>query len=740
MKVLQILLKKLSVAKSKIQNKLKRVYIEPFFSVSLLANNKALSRNILPRITEISVQDLCSVYPKRIKKLFANLDLDRQGMDAVKIAVLQRDLPTACEALITYYQDRNTIGWLRQPVLKASKTIDLAVEPILKDTFTFQLATKTVSRRPDTLLNWSDSELEGDPEWTWFLNRHYHLLDLLVAYQNTGNTRYVKSISHHVIDWIISNPSQTIPFSRKQWRGLEVAHRITHWNSCFYGLQQVDEFSGAARILMLSSILDHAYYLRYLHAWGANWLSREMKALATVALCWSEFQNSQQWLNYAITTQFREIYSQVYPDGVHKELTSHYHLVALQNFQNFADLLKESGIEVQEVFLGRLTKMWNYLAYSMRPDGHSVLNNDSDRDNNRPLVRQASVSYQRPDWSYICSNGKEGSPPLGEPSIAFPWAGQLISRSGWDAEAHWSFFDIGSAGISYHIHNDKLHLSIAAYGRDLLVDSGRYRYVRDRFWHYFRGSASHNVILIDGKGQKTGIRELYQPLSNCDYEIKPEFDFAIGTFNDGFIGLKGKATHSRAVLYLRGKYWVVVDRIVTDRPRHIEALWHFHPDCSVVSDEQSVGSIDSGLGNLKIVPASNLLWNVQIVQGQENPVQGWWSREYNHKVSNPTAVYAATIETSKTFAWILAPALGIVPDLNVTLLPSPEGSILLSVEISGQPTVKIAIRMAGPPLELGADLKLEGCCAIWSVGKQPLVGLGSITDINGNIVSEFKND
>jgi hypothetical protein len=355
-------------------------------------------------------------------------------------------------------------------------------------------------------------------------------------------------------------------------------------------------------------------------------------------------------------------------------------------------------------------------------------------------VSQAAVSYQRPDWTYITSNGKAGQQPTGEPSTLFPWAGQLISRSGWQAEAHWSFFDIGSAGIHYHIHNDKLHLSLAAYGRDLLVDSGRYRYVRDRFWHYFRGSASHNVILIDGKGQKIGLRELYQPLSHCDYAIAPEFDFAMGTFDAGFIGLKGKATHSRAVLYLRDKYWVVVDRIITDQPRQIEALWHFHPDCTVVSDGQSVGSIDPGIGNLKIVPVSNLSWNVQIVQGQENPVQGWWSREYNHKVPNPTAVYATTIEASTTFAWILAPALGIVPDLNVTLLPSPEGSIFLSVEISGQPAEKIAVRMAGTnPLKLDEELKLEGKCAIWRSGQMPLVAPGRITDASGNIVSEFKN-
>lgn len=718
----ELSLENMNVIQKKIQSKLKRICIKPFWSILLLAENTACGRGITPSIKDMSVQDLCSVYPKRIKKLFAHLDLDLLGLEAVKTAIKKRDFSEACEALIAYYQNSNTVEWLRQPALQPTQNIDFAVEPILNDTFTFQLATKTVPRCQNNLLNWSDNGPQNDLEWTWFFNRHYHLQDLLTAYQKTGNPLYVEHINHHVIDWIISNPSQKIPLTWGQWRGLEVAFRVTHWAPCFYGLQQVKEFSGAARILILASLIDHAYYLRHLHTWGANWLSHEMNSLAMIALCWPEFRNSDRWLNYASKNLLREINEQVYPDGVHKELTSLYHRVTLQNFQNFANLLANSQIPIPITFKVRLEQMWNYLAYSMSPDGYSALNNDSDRDNNRPLVSQAGVSYQRSDWTYIASNGKEGKQPWGTPSIFFPWAGQLISRSGWEAEAHWSFFDLGSAGINYHIHNDKLHLSLAACGRDILVDSGRYRYVRDRFWRYFRGSASHNVILIDGKGQKPGIRELNQPISSCNCEISPEFDFAMGTCDTGFIRLQGKATHSRAVLYLRDKYWVVVDRIVTDRPRQIEALWHFHPDCTVVSEGQLVSSIDPGTGNLKIVPASNLAWQVEIVRGQENPIQGWWSREYNHKVPNPTAIYSTTIKSSATFAWILMPALGIVPDLRVTLLPSPEEVIFLSVKIMGQLAEKIAVRMAGNHhLQLDKDLKLEGKYGIWHSSQVPLL-------------------
>ncbi len=49
----------------------------------------------------------------------------------------------------------------------------------------------------------------------------------------------------------------------------------------------------------------------------------------------------------------------------------------------------------------------------------------------------AAKTYARPDWTYITSNGTEGEKPDYGPSVIFPWAGQFVMRSGWDADALW---------------------------------------------------------------------------------------------------------------------------------------------------------------------------------------------------------------------------------------------------------------------------------------------------------------
>jgi hypothetical protein len=143
-------------------------------------------------------------------------------------------------------------------------------------------------------------------------------------------------------------------------------------------------------------------------------------------------------------------------------------------------------------------------------------------------------------------------------------------RSGWNRDSDWSFFDTGPYGTG-HQHRDKLHLSINAFGKDLLVDGGWYTH-KDYFnfdpasWRgYFRSSYSHNVILVDGNGQMEGpLRSDFPLVKDEDYLHNPLYDYAFGSFDSGFEKVVGKALHSRSVMYVEGEYWVVLGHFNTD--------------------------------------------------------------------------------------------------------------------------------------------------------------------------------
>ena len=627
-----------------------------------------------------SVEDVCNAYPEKMKSIFENLNMEYPGLEKSKIALKEGNLEVACGLLLDYYKNSPAAKRQIKEQPPASLKTSSSADSIVADIYTFQNISGQGPRMSDGHLKWSHNGPEDDIEWAWALNRHYPVAYLLPEYYETGNPEYLKYIDSFIKDWIIQSwPYPGVKSNTAMWRGLEVSFREKVWAQVFYQFINSEYISDATRLLILSSLPDHADYARRFHAQN-NWLTMEMSGLATVAAYWPEFENSKEWLEYSIVTMSESMKEQVYPDGAQTELTSSYHFVALNNFNQLNEIGKKAGFELPELYMKTIENMWNYLATTVRPDGYGILNNDADLVYNREMILKAAEEFHREDWKYMASNGKSGNKPVIGPSFIFPWAGQMISRSGYDKDAQWSFFDFGPWG-SGHQHSDKLHLSISAFGRDLLVDAGRFAYrgeVADKFRRYATGSYGHNILLIDGKGQVPGPKLAEFPVSEKNYLITSEYDLASGSFND-YNDLEGKVKHTRTVYYLRGNFWVVIDRLETDRPRKIEALWHFHPDC-LVDRKGEVVATNNARGNLQILPAGNQNWKVEMIKGQEKPeIQGWYSPEYNKYEPNTTAIYSTEIQDDNEFIWVLFPSEKVTTVVKAELISKNNSEIKVKV-------------------------------------------------------------
>ena len=604
-----------------------------------------------------TVEQVCLVYPDRMNTLMESLNLGLDGLEEVQSAYEQGKLALACQKLLEYYQTGNQAAFLRQNLPSPSTQTDPIADSILQDIFTVQLQAGQTPRDSSGHLDWFYQGPKEDREWAWGVNRHYHLRTLLDTYFQIGNPVYVQSIDAHIKDWVLSSlPYPAKKSSTAMWRGLEVSFRVKIWARIFYGLMESEFLSPATRLLLLSSLPEHAHYAQNFHAEG-NWLTMELSGLAMVAIAWPELKHSAEWLSYAKEKMSESMDKQIYPDGVQTELTSHYHYVALKNFDLFRELCQEANEPLPASFTNQIEDMWDYLAYSMRPDGFGAMNNDSDRDENRDRILQAAAQYDREDWQFIASNGADGAQPQLTSAI-FPWAGQLIMRDGYSQDAHWAFFDIGPWGTG-HQHNDMLHLSVSAYGKDFLVDAGRFAYrgaMADQFRPYARSTHSHNAVLIDGKGQGKGPKLTEDSLSSQHFRLEQAFDYAWNTFSQ-FEEVEGVASHTRSVVYVRGKFWVLVDHIDTDRPREIETLWHWHPDCEVETKPKQVVSGRQDTGRLRIVPLSRQRWEISQINGQEEPQpQGWYSEAYNKAEPNTASIYATEISRPTALVWLLFPS------------------------------------------------------------------------------------
>jgi hypothetical protein len=642
-----------------------------------------------------SAEELITAYPARIQALFSAINLNHPGVEDALHSLQSGDTVAACHALPEHYRNISGRHWLNQGKDEKAEVPTMGVaRQLTRDTVMFAGVTAGVPNMNDGGWNWTYTGPGNDQEFAYSLNGHRYFLTLLSEWKLTGQNMYVKKFDRLIRDWIIHNPLPPegdliylvfkTPDNKPDWgdigevrcRDLETGIRLGEsWPQAFYGFQKSESFTPAARLLMLASISEQAEYIRKYHKKGHNWTTMEMNALALAGLAFPEFRQAEAWTRYALDVMNKEIFQQVYPDGVQKELSTKIEWLALSTFELLDDNFRKAGREVPDKYIQRMEEMYNYLAYSMRPDGHQPLNNDSDREDLRPRVLKAVETFDRPDWKWIATNGKKGTVPTGLPSVVFSWAGIHIMRNGWDAGAPWAFFDTGPFGTG-HQHADALHLSISPCGRDLLVDGGRYTHENywsfdPRVWRgYFRSSFSHNVILVDGHGQKGGPVTTDRPLQQAvDYVNTSEFDYARGNFPGGYEQVDGIAAHTRAVLYVRNRFWVVVDRIQTDQPRHLQALWHYGPSCTVTDEEGTGVTTDPGKGNIRIVPVGKVLCKLELVKGQTEPfIQGRYSADYGSKDPSTTAIFSAEIGASTTFAWILVPAEGKVEKVRAQLL------------------------------------------------------------------------
>lgn len=632
-----------------------------------------------------SVEDVCKYYPEVMKTMLDQFDLDRKGLEDVKVAYGNNRLVDACKYLLVYYKNSPTAQNLRRESPAATSQTNAEADTTLKNVFIIQNVKGQVRYGADGHRDWYYKGPNNDREWAWLSNRHSQLYQVFTTYMQTGNTKYLEYVDLFLRDFIIkSMPYPKAKGSESIWRGLEVAARVKVWTRIFYALIDNVDFSPSTQLLMLSSLPDHAHYNRNFYS-GNNWLTMEISALATVAAYFPEYRSSKEWMTFAIETMSSSMKEQVYPDGVQTELTSHYHNVALSNFYLFKEICDQAAQPLPDFYNQTLEKMYSYIAHVVRPSGYRILNNDGDRGSDRNYILDGAKKFDQPEWEYIATNGRSGKKPSDGPSYFYPWAGHLISRSGFDSLAHWSFFDVGPWG-SGHQHNDKLHISISAYGRDLLVDAGRFAYtgaVADKFRGYARSTAGHNILLIDSKGQSAGPTLAEEPLSNSTYKLASGFDYASNSF-DQFKDVTGEAKHIRSIMYVRGKFWVVVDRVVTDRPRTIDALWHWHPDNQVTRDRLVVKT-NNTKGNLAVIPISKQKSTLKLVKGQESPdIQGWYSPEYNIFGPSTAAIYQTRVTKATNLVWLLLPSERQTPVVKAKVLEENEHEVKVEVTVEGE--------------------------------------------------------
>lgn len=603
------------------------------------------------------------------EEFFSMLSLGYPGLEKVEAAVKAGDYAAARHEFAEHLRKRTRPVWHFDPHSrpkheKRPENVDTSeADRILNR----ELPSVGVYHKFEGEIDWNLNPIDYK-EWPWQLNRHAFWVTLGRAYWATGEEKYAQEFVYQMMDWVKKNPVPLTTSGNETytWRTIEQGIRCsTSWPEAFFLFLTSPSFTDDAIVTMVKSFVEHARQLTKWHT-GGNWLTMECNGLMHVGVLFPEFKEASEWRKTATERLYAELDRQVYPDGAQIELTTGYHQVSLTNFLRAYEIARINDIQMPSDYIAKLEKMYDYNLKVCMPDRTLPDINDGGRINVKTsLARAFELFPSRKDFQWIATDSKEGEPPVFA-SVALPFAGQLVMRSGWEQDALYLFMDAGPFGYG-HQHEDALSIVLYAHGKYHIVDPGNYPYDSSQWRKYVLSTRAHNTIMVDGKEQHRAnkLREGYvvsKPLPNR-WASHARYDYAAGTYDRGY-GSENetKVTHTRHIFFVKPEYWIITDFMTPsdDIEHRYESLFHLDAEGATVDPySQRVATTNNDAANLSIIPVPSKGMIVNIVSGQEEPVvQGWvpagWMTVYKCRPI-PTAVFSKETPGITSMSYVLYP-------------------------------------------------------------------------------------
>ena len=500
----------------------------------------------------------------------------------------------------------------------AYRDISIA-DDVCEGVFTFAGQTLAVGKKPD----WFTTVLPDDDEWRIEWHKFYYGLDLAHAFAVTGKTKYRQAWKQLVQSWIALAPvgcdSSDV-----------AARRIQNWIYAWNVFSRACEFEADFENQIIARLGAEVRHLRGHLTAERNHRTLELYALFIAALALPEL-DQDDLLEFAVAELHRNLLTDVRPDGVHREQSTHYHATALRSFLGARENAVRFGLEFPASYDERLEKACEFLLHIRRPDGLIPALSDADTGNYSDLLELAASIFKRADFLA----------PV-ETCASFPDGGYYVQRSGWDAGAKYLVFDCGPIGDGGHGHYDLLSIEVAANGRPLIVDPGRFTYADSHWRRQFKGTAAHNTVCVDD-------------LDQVDYRRgKPKGPLAQGRLLERFTApgldmICGEVRspayepiHTRRIFFVAGEYWLIVDSLRGSVPHKYDLRFHLTA---------------AALNHCRRIAGGIRTPDLVLLSAGTNTAlsHGWISPRYGIKEAAPVVSFVSTGEANADFYTLIAP-------------------------------------------------------------------------------------
>ena len=415
------------------------------------------------------------------------------------------------------------------------------------------------------------------------------------------------------------------------------------------------------------------------HSSANNHLLGELLGLYAATTTWPLWPESEGWRAQAQQEFEHEALLQNTPDGVNREQAVFYHHFVLEMMLFAGQMSRAAGQPFSEAFWERSQRMLELLASVMDHGGHTPNIGDEDgavvvnfppggiADVYRSLLAKGAVLFDRADFRYKAREFNDqcrwllGREAAARFEALAPDARSLPSRKAF-ADGGWYVLGdrfetpdeirlvvdvapLGFLGIAAHGHADALACTLSVGGEEVLIDTGTYGYYIEKRWRdYFRSTAAHNTVCVDGVDQSvSGGPFLWtrHAQARCEaYESTEAFDRLAGS-HDGYSRLRDAVTHRRE--YRLDKAARVID--ITDTlqcagTHHIQQCWHFPAGLApAVSGRHVTVRTPRHVVQFELPDGSE----VRLLESSQAPLAGWRSTRFGDLQPCTTLLVSRTI-------------------------------------------------------------------------------------------------
>ena len=550
----------------------------------------------------------------------------------------------------------------------------------------FHLDPKTGKSWPDKFwgdIDYRNAEVTGGIKFAWELNRLHHLPKLAIAYSLTDDLKYLEELFNQIEHWMDTNP---YPRGTNWISGIEIGIRIVN---LFYMLKYLplDILTRNQNKLLQNFVFVHSQHLyRYPSKYSScgNHALAEALGLFISGLCCPSMKNAHNWKAFGKNVLEREVTRQIYLDGSSFEHTIPYLQFVADHFLIFYLICKEYDNSITTEIEKRLKAVCNFISYIVDIKGNIPMIGDDDagyllklwfgeHNNFLSLLNTGSVLFDRPDW--ICPSAQLDSKTLlllGN-SAKLKWE-ELKKDEAWKSKS--CYFDnaglsiishskkgreikfIGNSGplglepMSGHGHADALSFFLSINGQPVFIDPGTYLYHSGGKWRrYFRSTAAHNTIQVDGKDQAEQLTDFmfgdFYHVNNIHWSEKDDrIDW--GAEHNGYQRLKDPVIHRREVSYIKHGYsFKMADTLKCLGKHDVKLFFHLHPNIKVRAEGGNTFHLS--MDDISIMLRVDPQLKVQVFSGCEKPLSGWYSPNFNRLQKTTSLVFSKEIFGDSVF-------------------------------------------------------------------------------------------